>query len=198
MTRGRCSPWAVTLAAWFSLVGCKDPGPAAPTPTPGPPVPTPTAEPRTTQEPAQEPAWLQTPTRVARSGQPPATLREVRAARNEGFDRVVFQFEGDALPGYTVEYLDTPAIRCGSGDPTEVAGQGDLQLRLQPAQAHDAQGQVTLASRERTVTLPLLQELKQTCDFEGEVTWVLGVKQPRPYRVLELRSPSRIVVDVRH
>jgi hypothetical protein len=193
MTRG-CPLSAVALAVCLALGGCKDPAPPPPAPTAVVPASVPAAAP----PPPEEPAWLQTPTRVARPGQAPATLREVRAARNEGFDRVVFQFEGDVLPGYEVEYLDTPATRCGSGAPTEVTGQGDLQIRLQPAQAHDARGQVTLTSRERAFSLPLLQEMKQTCDFEGEVTWVLGVKQPQPYRVLELRSPPRVVVDVRH
>jgi hypothetical protein len=128
----------------------------------------------------------------------PALLERVALARHEGFDRVVFQFDGETLPGYRVEYLDGPAIRCGSGDPTEVAGQGRLQVSLQPAQAHDENGQATVASRERAAALPVLQELEQTCDFEGEVIWVLGVKQPQAYCVLELHAPTRIVVDVRH
>jgi hypothetical protein len=125
------------------------------------------------------------------------TLREVRSARNEGFDRVVFEFEGTQLPGYHVEYVDKPVIKCGSGEPTEVAGEGWLQVRLEPAQAH-ADGQVTVAERERKPGLPLLQELELTCDFEGQVTWVLGVKSPHRYRVLELREPARLVVDVQH
>ncbi|EPX59987.1 hypothetical protein D187_002073 [Cystobacter fuscus DSM 2262] len=220
MKRRGCSLSAVGLAACLTLVGCKEAAPPAPatppakaqTPpsptTPPPDAPTPAAEPTSapppstpspaTPPPAKEPEWIQAKTNVPRSGQKAATLREVRAARNEGFDRVVFQFDGETLPGYRVEYLDGPAIRCGSGDPTEVAGQGRLQVSLQPAQAHDENGQVTIASRERTAALPVLQELEQTCDFEGEVTWVLGVKQPQAYRVLELHAPTRIVVDVRY
>ncbi|WNG13924.1 hypothetical protein [Cystobacter fuscus] len=213
MKRRGCSLSAVGLAACLALVGCKEAAPPAPaTPpaktqpppaTPPPSAPAPAAEPASPPPPAtptpaeKEPEWIQAKTNVPRSGQKAATLREVRAARNEGFDRVVFQFDGETLPGYRVEYLDGPAIRCGSGDPTEVAGQGRLQVSLQPAQAHE-NGQATIASRERTAALPVLQELEQTCDFEGEVTWVLGVKQPQAYRVLELHAPTRIVVDVRH
>jgi hypothetical protein len=125
------------------------------------------------------------------------TLRDVRTARNEGFDRTVFEFEGTQVPGYHVEYVDSPVRHCASGEPVEIAGQGWLQVRLQPARAH-ANGQVTVAQRERKPALPVLQELELTCDFEADVTWVLGVKAPNTYRVMELHEPTRLVVDVRH
>jgi hypothetical protein len=125
------------------------------------------------------------------------TLRSVRAARNEGFDRVVFEFDGAQVPGYQLEYVDKPIVKCGSGNETEVAGQGWLQVTLTPTQAHEG-GQVTIAERERKAALPVIQELEQTCDFEGEVTWVLGNAKPNKYRVMELREPTRLVVDVQH
>ncbi len=134
---------------------------------------------------------------LPRAGLPPVTLRDVRTARNEGFDRIVFEFEGTQVPGYHVEYVDSPVRHCASGETVEIAGQGWLQVRLQPAQAH-AHGQVTVAQRERKPALPVLQELELTCDFEADVTWVLGVKAPNRYRVMELREPTRLVVDVQH
>jgi hypothetical protein len=51
---------------------------------------------------------------------------------------------------------------------------------------------------EQRPELPVLLQLEPTCDFEGEVSWVLGVKAPNRYRVLELKDPPRLVVDVRH
>jgi len=141
--------------------------------------------------------WTASRVNIQRSGLKPVTLREVREGLNEGFDRVVFQFDGDQVPGYQLEYVDKPIIKCGSGDPTELAGQGWLQVRLQPAQAH-ADGKATVTQRERKPKLPVLEELELTCDFEGEATWVLGVKKPNKYRVLELQEPTRLVVDVQH
>ena len=126
------------------------------------------------------------------------TLTAVRAARQEGFDRVVFEFAGDTLPGYHLEYVDRPIIRCGSGEPTEVEGQGWLQVRLNGAQAHTDAGKPTVAPRERKLELGVLRELEHTCDFEGEVTWVLGLQKPNRFRVLELKAPTRLVVDVRN
>lgn len=181
------------LAACLVSAGCKKEEPAPATP-PAPPAapPAPPAAP-----PTVEPTWTAGLVDVQRSTLPPVTLREVRSARNEGFDRVVFQFDGDQVPGYHLEYLDKPALKCGSGDPTVVAGQGWLQVRIQPARAHE-NAQVTVADRERKPGLPVLQELELTCDFEAEVTWVLGVRSPNKYRVLELHQPTRLVVDLQH
>jgi hypothetical protein len=142
--------------------------------------------------------WTAGVTEVPRGGARPATLRAVRTARNEGWDRVVFEFEGSSVPGYRLEYVDRPVRKCGSGDDTQVAGQGWLEVRITPAQAHTDAGQVTVAERERKLALPVLKELEQTCDFEGDVTWVLGVASPNRYRVSELAGPARLVVDVRH
>ncbi|MBA2378972.1 MAG: hypothetical protein H0V76_05295, partial [Blastocatellia bacterium] len=43
-----------------------------------------------------------------------------------------------------------------------------------------------------------VKDLKITCDFEAEVTWVAGVASPNRYRVLELKAPTRLVVDIKH
>jgi hypothetical protein len=139
--------------------------------------------------------WTAGAVKLQRQGLAPVTLRSVRAARNEGFDRVVFEFDGAQVPGYQLEYVDKPVIKCGSGDPTEVSGQAWLQVRLTPAQAHEG-AQPTITERERKAGLPVIQELELTCDFEGEVTWVLGSAHPNKYRVMELREPTRLVVDV--
>lgn len=124
-------------------------------------------------------------------------LRSVRAGRHAAFDRVVFEFAG-ALPGYRVEYIDKPVRRCGTGDVVTLAGDGWLRVRMTPARAHDESGRPTLGPVEQRPKLPVLLELAPTCDFEGELTWVLGVGSPNRYRVLELRDPPRIVVDVKH
>ncbi|MBF5045454.1 hypothetical protein FGE12_23810 [Aggregicoccus sp. 17bor-14] len=123
-------------------------------------------------------------------------LAAVRAAKQPGYDRVVFELSGDALPGYHLEYVDRPIVRCGSGEPTQVAGQAWLQVRLTGAQAHTDAGKPTVGPRERKESLGVLRELEQTCDFEGEVTWVLGLQHPNRFRVLELKAPTRLVVDV--
>ena len=125
-------------------------------------------------------------------------LRDVRAARHEHYDRVVFEFEGDTVPGYHIDYIDRPVRQCGSGEATEIAGDGWLAVRMTPAAAHTDAGKATIPFRERKLALGVALELERTCDFEAEVTGVLGVSSPNKYRVLELTKPARLVVDVKH
>jgi hypothetical protein len=126
------------------------------------------------------------------------TLQAVSTTSCAGFDRVVFEFNTPATPGYHVSYIDRPISECGSGKTVPVAGDAWLEVRMKPAQAHTDAGHATIAQTNRMVNLPNLRQLVQTCDFEGDVTWVLGVGNPKRFRVVELTNPSRIVVDVKH
>ena len=128
---------------------------------------------------------------------PTSTLAAVRSATHDDFDRVVFEFN-ERVPGYHLEYIDSPVRKCGSGKVTQMAGDGWLEVRMSPAKAHTSEGQSTVAERERILNLPVLSELELTCDFEGMVTWVFGVESPNRYQVRELSSPPRLVIDVRH
>jgi hypothetical protein len=127
-----------------------------------------------------------------------ALLTDVRAARHDGFDRVVFELDDRSAPGYHLEYVDKPVRRCGSGETTPIAGDAWLEVRLEPSNAHTEAGAPTIADRERSLNLEIVQELEQTCDFEAVVTWVVGVKRPNPYRVSTLNDPLRLVVDIKH
>ncbi len=127
-----------------------------------------------------------------------ATLSDVRSARHESFDRVVFEFSEASLPGYHIEYIDKPVRACGSGDVVPLAGDGWLEVRFSAARAHTEEGEPTIKDRSRSPNLPIVKDLKLTCDFEAEVTWVMGVSSPNRYRVLELKNPTRLVIDIRH
>lgn len=127
----------------------------------------------------------------------PALLREVRTAQQNGFDRVVFEFEGSEIPNYSVDYAKKPVSQCGSGDVVQMTGNGLLQVLFKSTDAH-TQDRPTVADRERRLNLPILKELRFTCDFEAQVVVVLGVASPNPYRVTHLYNPTRVVVDVKH
>ncbi len=132
-----------------------------------------------------------------KSSSPPVLLKAVRTGKHASFDRVVFEFEGSTIPGYRVEYVNKP-VACGSGDAVEVAGQGFLVVQIMPADAHTEAGVPTIQDRQQKPNLEVLKELKLICDFEGEVSWVLGLSSRNPYRVLELSNPARLVIDVAH
>jgi hypothetical protein len=128
----------------------------------------------------------------------PALLREIRTAEQDGFDRVVFEFEGAEIPNYRVEYIDKPVRQCASGKVVPIAGDGWLEVKFHSTNAHTETGQPTIKDRERRLSLPILKELEITCDFEAEVAVVLGVASPNRYRALNLYNPTRVVVDIKH
>jgi hypothetical protein len=124
-----------------------------------------------------------------------ALLRAVREGTHEGFVRVVFEFDA-RVPGYHVEYVDRPVRQCGSGEPVPIEGDAWLAVRLRPAAAHTEAGAPTVTERDRRPGDDLLRQLTLTCDFEADVTWVLGLAAPNGYRMAELRGPPRLVLDV--
>ncbi len=127
-----------------------------------------------------------------------AELIDVRTGRHDGFDRIVFEFRGAEMPGYHLEYIDKPVRSCGSGNVVPLPGDGWLQMRFEPAVAHTDEGKPTLAFRELAPKLPNLLEIKSTCDFEAQVEWVAGVASPNHFRVVELKAPTRLAVDIKH
>lgn len=126
-----------------------------------------------------------------------AILAAIRTGRHPDFDRIVFEFS-NALPGYHIEYIDKPVRSCGSGEVVPLAGDGWLEVRMMPSAAHTEMGEPTVSNRSLKVDLPIVKELRSTCDFEADVTWVAGVSSPNRYRVLELSDPSRLVIDIKH
>lgn len=126
-----------------------------------------------------------------------AIMSAVRTAKHGNYDRVVFEFAGAELPTYHIEYIDKPVRSCGSGDTVPFAGEGWLEVRFTDAQAHTPEGEPTIKDRQRSPNLPVIKDLKITCDFEAEVTWVAGVASPNKYRVIELKNPTRLAVDIK-
>lgn len=127
------------------------------------------------------------------------TLRTVRTAAHENFDRVVFEFTESGLPGYRVAYVEKPIRNCGAGEEVSVNGSAFLLIQILPANAHTQTGEVTTSPQpERVFNLPVMKELKLLCDFEADVQWIVGVTSANRYRVMELLNPARLVVDVKH
>jgi hypothetical protein len=123
------------------------------------------------------------------------TLVAVRAAHHTGFDRVVFEFRGGAVPRHRVAYV-SQLVEDGSGKPVSVAGAADLEVVFQGANAHDSSGKPTVSPRRFTTGLPAVKEIAQTGDFEAVVSYGIGVDVRRPIQVSTLANPSRLVIDV--
>ncbi len=128
-----------------------------------------------------------------------ALLVDVRAAQHEGYDRIVFEFQG-GLPGYRIEYVEPPILGDASGLPITIAGAAFLRARFEPAAAHDPNtGSPTYTGpRELSPGLPSLLEAQETGDSEGILTWVMGLAEETDFQVHRLEDPFRIAIDVAH
>ena len=124
------------------------------------------------------------------------TLDDVSVVTFNCFDRITFQWQESNYPGFQIRYV-TGWTACGSGNPVTTAGSAQIAVTLDPAVAHDSIGNVTVPSLSLVPGYPSIQEARQTCDFEGEVSWVIGTEL-RFFTVDYLASPTRLVIDVYH
>jgi hypothetical protein len=130
-----------------------------------------------------------------------ALLERVAVGRHEGYDRVVFQFRGEGLPGYRVEYVEPPLKEDGSGNPVTVDGTAVVVVRMEPASGFDlntGEGEIVYKGPKRIPGASVVREIVRTGDFEAVLSWAVGLEQKVDFRVLTLTSPSRLVVDFRN
>ena len=143
-------------------------------------------------------AWTVGVVDVDRDGRGVALLLDVRVAAHKDFDRIVLDFGDAQAPGYHIEYVDRPVRACGSGEPVPLPGDAWLMIETTPVAAHDEQGHATVQNRDMAVDLPVIERFRSVCDFEAVVAWVAAVRTPKAFRVMELDSPTRLIVDIRH
>lgn len=126
-----------------------------------------------------------------------STLVGVRVGRHLDYDRMVFDLTG-ALPGWTVGYVRRLTAD-PSGRPVALRGPAVLRVALAGAQAHDEYGSSTLRTPSTmTPEFPTLRQVRQAGDFEGIVSFGLGLRDRVGFRVFGLANPTRVVVDVAH
>src|SRR4051812_44981325 len=135
-------------------------------------------------------------TAAAAPGAAKATVTGLTVGRHPGFDRVVLTFEG-AVPGWSVRYADS-ITEDGSDAPVRLDGDATLELAVSPAGAARPDGGPALTATRRRPGFPALKEVRLAGDLEGRGSFGAGVAGRRPFRVLELTGPSRLVLDTAH
>jgi len=121
-----------------------------------------------------------------------ANVTSVRVARQTGFDRFVLQFSAK-VPAYTVKRQAKPVFKSGgSGQSVTLSGTAGALV-----QVHSATGAGTYAgSTDFTQAgFQVLNEARLMEDFEGYVSWALGLSRPACMRAFTLSDPPRLVVD---
>ena len=129
----------------------------------------------------------------------PLSVTAVRIARQDGYDRVVFELGGrnGGSPGWQVQYVDDPR-RDGSGDPVEVAGDATLVVLISGAGYPFDTGVEEAGDADVPAGLELVRDVEVGSVFEGVHEAFIGVAREAPFRVFRLSDPARVVVDVRH
>lgn len=143
----------------------------------------------------QAPAGSTDPVQAAGQGGS-VLFTEVRVASQDGFDRVVFEYEGDGVPGYRFGY-EAEATQQATGEPIDLPGSTGLRGFIRTVawtEPGNYEGPKRLAADgTRAVTVVDVGVL-----FEGDQDPYIGVVDERPFRVTVLSDPTRIVVDIAH
>ena len=122
-----------------------------------------------------------------------ANVVAARANEFSSYDRFVLQFDS-AVPTYTVKRQASPVFPYGaSGQTITLSGTAGVLVRVHSATgANTFTGSTDLTHAEYLV----LTEARQTEDFEGYVSWGLGLSKAACMRVFTIPGPPpRLVVD---
>ncbi len=142
------------------------------------------------------PANTDADTAEAQAGEGPTVVTDLRIGRHDGFDRVVFEVSGSAVPGWDVAYADSPTT-AGRGDRAEVPGTAFLRVTLtgitNPYEAPDTAevSRGTVSAQGGTVAGVYYDSV-----YEGQALAYVGVGAQTPFRVYALTNPSRVVVEI--
>jgi hypothetical protein len=124
-----------------------------------------------------------------------AELFGVAAGCHATFDRFVIRARF-GTPRYDVRYVRR-IVADGSGRPVSLLGTKRIRVVIRNARGH-TQGGTNLLPQVRTPLCPNLRQIKTAGDFEGIVSFGLGLRRRTGFRVFRLTGPTRIVVDIAH
>jgi hypothetical protein len=127
---------------------------------------------------------------------PSAKLAAVRAAAHPGFDRVVFQFEGTRVPGFRIEYVGEITLGESDDEFLTLEGGALVQATFQGTASDDHRPGTQTVPDRFSPGLPQVRQIGLAEDWEGLVRLGVGLDHRAGFRVLELRDPVRVVVDV--
>ncbi|QNE88986.1 hypothetical protein H0194_07830 [Corynebacterium incognita] len=123
-------------------------------------------------------------------------VKDVRVGQHEGFERVVFELEGDGDPGWHIDYTASPAQQ-GSGNAISYEGSTALEVNIDGTVYPFEMGKKdpnigTVAGAGGNV-----KQIVSAGTFEGRSQFVIGLNKELPYSVEVLRGPTRVIIDIR-
>ena len=128
-------------------------------------------------------------------------LTHVALKSEDCISTVSFELEPQAqVLGYDVSYqpADTAKIEDGSGNPVEIAGNAFLVVKLIPAMTAKIDGDQVTKTYTGPNRLPgtdPITEVVKTGDFEGVVTWVIGLDRNLPFSTEARADTLDVAID---
>jgi hypothetical protein len=122
-------------------------------------------------------------------------VTDVRVGAHRTFDRFVIEFSNARLPHYTITPKSSSVfVLDPSGRQVTLLGSAGLKIVM-----HTATGVGTYGGpADFRPRFPQLREARRLGDFEGYLSWGLGLAHQSCKRVFTLSSPRRLIIDVPH
>ena len=122
---------------------------------------------------------------------------DIRTGAHPCFERVVIELGGAGdMPGVRVEYVDDSVVLSPSDQTVDIAGDATLLVAV-AAWMPDMEGNGWAGPTQLTPTnVEHVLELRQVENFEGMHQWAIGLDEERPFDVMFLDSPPRVVIDI--
>lgn len=129
-------------------------------------------------------------------GAPELTLEDVRVGSHETYDRVVFEFSGNGLPGYRIQYSDQ-ALQQASGHELPVAGNAILEVLVEGTPMDRLPNNPSLVSvGPYQLATGNIAGITNGGTFENQSQFFIGLDRQRSFEVTVMDSPTRLVIDV--
>lgn len=196
---------SLLLIAVLALAGCGSDETAPTDPTAPSPTQTTTTDPTTTVAPTTTSTIETTTTTTIETTTTTADVADVEAKEAAEFPgdgetafltsvevtsdpSLTFEFEGDVVPVYSVEYVEPPIIAGPSGMEVDLAGDAYLEVVVSPGAGVDLSGEEprethTGEDRFTVESVDEIVEVAETGDWESVVTWTIGLTARHPFSV---------------
>ena len=116
-----------------------------------------------------------------------------RAARHEGFARVVLEFSGEGTPGVWRAAWTEEAVEQGRGLPIQVEGEAVLDLVIDGTPMTASESSYPSGTHTRAGDLDVVSD----GTFEDNTHVVIGAPTARQFQIGFLSDPVRMVIDIR-
>jgi hypothetical protein len=127
---------------------------------------------------------------------PEPRLAAIRVAERGAYDQAVFQF-ANGIPHYSASYV-AAVSQDAKGMPVPLPGRSFLRVAFHPASEATTLPSGPAGPGTISPYFPTLLQISAAGNFEGYLSFGLGLSGRGGYRVYTLTHPSRVVIDLPH